>query len=168
MPQRGGVGRRRDRAPDRATSVYGLTRAQRAIARRLIEGQSLKQIAHGLRRHRRTIADHVRELKRKTGSRTLPELVFRLTTPRDRGAHGGSGDDEGRIWEFARRHDLSATQAVVLRLLLGGRTVAGVARSLGRDRGTVKLHIDAVRRKAGACTCLEIAALVGRQNGHAR
>ena len=158
----------RDRAPPRIAAFEGLTRAQRVIAGRLVDGQSLKQIALGLRRHRRTVADHVRELKRKTGSRTLPELVFRISTPHPRGAHAGSDERERRISNFARRHDLTATQAAVIRLILGGRTVAGVARSLGRDRGTVKVHIDAVRRRAGACTCVEIAALVGRQNGHAR
>jgi DNA-binding CsgD family transcriptional regulator len=166
MPRRR-AGQSGDRRSASGTSGYGLTSAQNTIARRLTDGQSLKQIAHELGRHRRTVADHVRELKRKTGSRTLPELVFRLSAPRAQGGNRASEDQARRICEFARRHALSATQAVVLGLLLRGGTVAGVARSLGRDRGTVKLHIDAVRRKAGACTCVEIAALVGRQSNHA-
>jgi len=157
----------RGNACARAASTYGLTPAQQAIVRYLMEGRSLKQIGHLRRRHRRTIADHVRELKRKTGSRTLVEMISRLCT-----APGRKGsarvDLDNRVCEFARRHKLTVTQAAVLKLLLGGKTIAGIARSLDRHPTTVKRHIEIVRRSAGGCTCIEVAVATLQQTGRAR
>jgi len=132
------------------------------IARRLAEGQSLKQIAIGLRRHRRTVGDHVQDLKRRTGSRTLPELVFRLATGRVGTARVGA-----LVCEFARRHRLTAMQATTIGLLVRGNTIRGIARHLGRSRSSAKTQLDTARHKAGAASCLELASAIASSNGSA-
>jgi len=149
-----------DAAAKRAASACRLTPMQAKIARHILEGRSLKQVAYALRLRRRTVEDHVAKLKRKTGSRTLVELVARL------GAAGSGrkprNDTERCMCEFAKRHNLTVPQATVFRLLIDGKTIPEAARILGRHPNTVKEHLAVVRRKAGGCTCLDTAATLRR------
>ena len=145
---------------------YGLTPEQTEVAGRILEGATLKEIAHDLKRHRRTIADRVSRLKRKTGSRTLTQLVARFGAAVSNG-HGAS-DPDLQLREFAVRHGFTVRQTTVVRLLVGGKTIPEVARCLRCHESTVKAHLDAVRRKAGARRCAEIAAAIAGPNGSVR
>jgi DNA-binding CsgD family transcriptional regulator len=141
----------------RAASAYGLTSAQQGVASLMLEGRPLKEISSMLDRHRRTVADHVRELKRKTGSRTCLELIVRLGAPPGWPA-GERFDVDGCVCGLARRHGFTAMQAAIVGMLFKGLTIVEAARSLGRHPRTVKFRVDAARRKIGADSCAELAA----------
>ena len=53
----------------------GLTRAERRVVDGLAEGWAPKQMAHNWGVAQATIRTHIRHAKRKTGARTIPELV---------------------------------------------------------------------------------------------
>jgi DNA-binding CsgD family transcriptional regulator len=147
----------------RLAARYRLTPEQTDVAERILDGATLKEIEHDLGKHRRTIADLVSRLKRKTRSRTLVQLAARLGAAAKTGH--GAGDLETPIRRFAARHGLTGRQTHVLRLLVGGKTIPEVARSLTCAESTLRGHLGAVRRKTGARTCAEIAAAIASPNG---
>jgi DNA-binding CsgD family transcriptional regulator len=56
----------------------------------------------------------------------------------------------------ARKADLSPTQRCVAELRADGYTIANIAAILGRSEGTVKTHLNAIRRKLKVVSAVEI------------
>jgi DNA-binding CsgD family transcriptional regulator len=150
----------------RIAARYGLTPEQTEVAGRILDGATLKEIAHDLKKHRRTIADRVSRLKRKTGSTTLAQLAARLGVATTN--ETCASDVDTPLRDFAVRHGFTPRQTEVVGLLVGGKTIPEVARCLKCAETTVKGHLDAVRRKAGARRCAEIAAVIAGPNCNAR
>lgn len=148
--------RRLDRIVECAASAYGFTAAQRRIARLLLQGRSLKQIAQDLHLHRRTVSDHVRELRRKTGSRCCASVAVRICEAQSR-PEIRSRCLDACVLRFAQGHGLTTFQASIVGMVLHGHTAREIARLARRTPRAVRRHLDVVRRKAGLTTRLEIA-----------
>ena len=58
--------------------MYGLTRAEARVARRLVSGASLKEIAAQIDVSHHTVRAHLKSILRKTGTHRQSELVRRI------------------------------------------------------------------------------------------
>lgn len=70
---------RREISAELLRELYGLTRAQAAVARRLFAGRSVEQVASGLRLSTNTVRTHLKQIFTKCEVQSQAELMHLLT-----------------------------------------------------------------------------------------
>lgn len=136
--------------------VGDLTAAERQIVELLADGRSPKQAALDLHVSLATVRSWISAAKRKTGARTLPELVALSVL-------AGLDDlNRSAVWEpleqrSAERPQLTARQLEVVVLLADGHRVGGIAEILHVSASAVHRRMEAARARAGVSST---AALV--------
>ncbi len=149
---------------DDQSDPRALSRRERQVARRLVRGDSQKEIGYDLGLSPSTVGNHVTTIGRKLGTSSQWETTNVLTALLRRPSEAVSvGDVALRVWETTRETpaQLTPSEADVYQSLLSGASNEQIARKRGTSTRTVAHQVAAIFSKLGVRSRQQLLATAG-------